>query len=49
MTVIHEDAAMAHTLGVLRDEAAHGSSHVPGGGSSRDLVSIKIGYDAGRK
>ena len=37
MAAIHEDAAMAHTLGVLCNEDAPRGSHVPGGGSCRDL------------
>ena len=39
MTAIHEDAAMAHTLGVLRYEDAHGDSHDAKCRSCRDLIS----------
>ena len=37
MTVVHEDAAIAHTLAVLRNEGAPRVSHVLGSGSCRDL------------
>ena len=38
MTAIHEDAAVSHTLCVLLDEDAHGSSHVLGRQRCRDLL-----------
>ena len=40
MTAIHEDAAVSHTLGVLRNEDAHGDSHVPGIQRCRDLIIV---------
>ena len=39
MTAIHEVAAIAHTLGVLRDEDVHRGSHDAKSWSCRDLDS----------
>ena len=38
MAAICENTAMPHTLGVLRDEGAHGGSSLPGDMSFWDLI-----------